>query len=60
MSFFIYLIKKNIFFLKKYILELYLEDFNYRFLKNKNKILKKKISILKTVIKIKLNEDFFR
>ncbi len=58
---FIYFFKKNIFFLKKYIFELYIDLFNFRFLKKKIlqlKNLKKKIKIIKNIIKLKLNENF--
>ncbi|WP_259289732.1 hypothetical protein [Candidatus Nasuia deltocephalinicola] len=60
---FIYFYKKNLFFLKKYIFELYLDIFNFKFLK-KNifqlKNLKKEVKIIKNIIKIKLNENFIR
>lgn len=60
---FIYFLKKKIFFLKKYVFELYIELFNFRFLKKNTlrlKILKKKIKKIKNIIRIKLNENSIR
>ncbi|XXS36656.1 MAG: hypothetical protein ACSHUF_00680 [Candidatus Nasuia deltocephalinicola] len=61
MNFFIYLLKKKIIFLKKYLFELYLDFFNSKFLKsNSNFIIKLKISLVKNIINLKLNEVFVR
>ncbi|QND78497.1 hypothetical protein NASMSEV_030 [Candidatus Nasuia deltocephalinicola] len=57
---YIYFFKKDIFFLKKYLFELYLESFNYKILKLKSYNLNINISKVKLIINIKLNENFKR